>query len=42
MSVPMNYPGFMRKVYPGFLQHASFMAMNPDRHWIPTGSSTST
>ena len=32
MRVPMNYPGFMRKVYPGFLQHASFLAMNPDRH----------
>ncbi|MGD8790019.1 MAG: polyhydroxyalkanoate depolymerase, partial [Burkholderiales bacterium] len=30
--VPYNYPGFTRKVYPGFLQHASFMAMNPDRH----------
>jgi poly(3-hydroxybutyrate) depolymerase len=22
----------MRRVYPGFLQHASFLAMNPDRH----------
>jgi poly(3-hydroxybutyrate) depolymerase len=32
MRVPSNYPGFMRKVYPGFLQHASFLAMNPDRH----------
>jgi len=32
MRVPPNYPGFMRRVYPGFLQHASFMAMNPDRH----------
>jgi poly(3-hydroxybutyrate) depolymerase len=32
MRVPMNYPGFMRRVYPGFLQHASFLAMNPDRH----------
>ena len=32
MRVPANYPGFMRKVYPGFLQHASFLAMNPDRH----------
>ena len=32
MRVPMNHPGFMRKVYPGFLQHASFLAMNPDRH----------
>lgn len=32
MRVPMNYPGYMRRVYPGFLQHASFLAMNPDRH----------
>lgn len=32
MRVPPNYPGFMRRVYPGFLQHASFLAMNPDRH----------
>jgi poly(3-hydroxybutyrate) depolymerase len=32
MRVPANHPGFMRKVYPGFLQHASFLAMNPDRH----------
>ncbi len=32
MRVPQNYPGFMRKVYPGFLQHASFLAMNADRH----------
>lgn len=31
--VPLTYPGFRRKVYPGFLQHASFIAMNPDRHW---------
>jgi poly(3-hydroxybutyrate) depolymerase len=30
--VPFNYPGFMRRVYPGFLQHLSFMAMNADRH----------
>ncbi len=30
--VPMKYPGFMRKVYPGFLQHLGFVAMNPDRH----------
>jgi len=30
--VPMRYPGFMRKVYPGFLQFAGFVAMNPDRH----------
>ncbi len=32
MRVPQNYPGFSRLVYPGFMQHASFMAMNPDRH----------
>ncbi|HZX28250.1 MAG TPA: polyhydroxyalkanoate depolymerase [Telluria sp.] len=31
-SVPANYPGFGRKVYPGFLQHAGFIAMNPGRH----------
>jgi poly(3-hydroxybutyrate) depolymerase len=31
-AVPANYPGFGRKVYPGFLQHAGFIAMNPDRH----------
>jgi len=31
-SVPPNYPGFSRKVYPGFLQHAGFVAMNPGRH----------
>jgi poly(3-hydroxybutyrate) depolymerase len=30
--VPMGYPGFMRRVYPGFLQFAGFVAMNPDRH----------
>lgn len=30
--VPHNYPGFMRRVYPGFLQHLSFIAMNADRH----------
>jgi poly(3-hydroxybutyrate) depolymerase len=31
-SVPANYPGYLRYVYPGFLQHAGFVAMNPDRH----------
>ncbi|SFN23460.1 polyhydroxyalkanoate depolymerase [Dokdonella immobilis] len=31
-SVPSNYPGAGRKVYPGFLQHAGFVAMNPSRH----------
>ncbi len=30
--VPENYPGKGRRVYPGFLQHAGFLAMNPDRH----------
>ncbi len=31
-SVPHNFPGAGRKVYPGFLQHTGFVAMNPDRH----------
>jgi poly(3-hydroxybutyrate) depolymerase len=30
--VPLNYPGAGRKVYPGFMQHTGFVAMNPDRH----------
>ncbi len=30
--VPPNYPGAGRPVYPGFLQHTGFVAMNPDRH----------
>jgi poly(3-hydroxybutyrate) depolymerase len=30
--VPLNYPGSGRRVYPGFLQHTGFVAMNPDRH----------
>jgi len=30
--VPTNYPGSGRPVYPGFLQHTGFVAMNPDRH----------
>ncbi|MDE2402339.1 MAG: polyhydroxyalkanoate depolymerase [Burkholderiales bacterium] len=30
--VPTNYPGATRRVYPGFLQHTGFVAMNPDRH----------
>jgi len=30
--VPARYPGYMRRVYPGFLQHLGFVAMNPDRH----------
>jgi len=31
-TVPANYPGQGRAVYPGFLQHAGFIAMNPSRH----------
>jgi poly(3-hydroxybutyrate) depolymerase len=31
-NVPPNYPGYGRRVYPGFLQHAGFVAMNPRRH----------
>ena len=30
--VPSRFAGHDRPVYPGFLQHAGFMAMNPDRH----------
>lgn len=30
--VPMKYPGAMRRVYPGFMQLAGFIAMNPERH----------
>jgi poly(3-hydroxybutyrate) depolymerase len=30
--VPFGNAGFMREVYPGFLQLAGFMAMNLDRH----------
>ncbi len=32
--VPENFPGAGRRVYPGFLQHAGFVAMNPDRHAV--------
>jgi poly(3-hydroxybutyrate) depolymerase len=31
-EVPAAYPGRGRQVYPGFLQHAGFIAMNPGRH----------
>jgi poly(3-hydroxybutyrate) depolymerase len=31
-TVPMNYPGFMRKVYPGFLQLAGFLSLNFEKH----------
>jgi poly(3-hydroxybutyrate) depolymerase len=30
--VPAGYPGYMRRVYPGFVQLAGFMSMNLDRH----------
>ncbi len=30
--VPDKFPGAGRRVYPGFMQHAGFVAMNPDRH----------
>ncbi len=31
-TVPYQYPGAFRKVYPGFLQLTGFMSMNLDRH----------
>jgi poly(3-hydroxybutyrate) depolymerase len=31
--VPLNYPAFMRRVYPGFLQLMGFMSMNFERHY---------
>jgi poly(3-hydroxybutyrate) depolymerase len=34
MPVPWPQPGFMRAVYPGFLQLSGFMSMNLDRHMI--------
>ncbi|KRG67903.1 polyhydroxyalkanoate depolymerase [Pseudoxanthomonas dokdonensis] len=33
-TVPAPYPGQGRQVYPGFLQHAGFLAMNPSRHFM--------
>jgi poly(3-hydroxybutyrate) depolymerase len=32
VRVPLPHPGFMRGVYPGFLQLTGFMTMNLDRH----------
>ncbi|HOV03585.1 MAG TPA: polyhydroxyalkanoate depolymerase, partial [Kaistiaceae bacterium] len=32
MKVPLPHAGFMREVYPGFLQLSGFMGMNLDRH----------
>jgi len=31
-TVPPWHPGAFRRVYPGFLQLAAFISMNPDRH----------
>jgi poly(3-hydroxybutyrate) depolymerase len=31
-TVPLRYPGALRRVYPGFLQLSGFMFMNLDRH----------
>lgn len=31
-SVPSNYPGYRRRVYPGFLQLAGFINMNLQKH----------
>src|SRR5215813_6537021 len=31
-SVPLHYPGALRRVYPGFVQLAAFMSMNIARH----------
>ena len=30
--VPLPHAGFMRRVYPGFLQLTAFISMNPERH----------
>jgi polyhydroxyalkanoate depolymerase len=31
-AIPFPLPGWGRRVYPGFMQLAAFMAMNPERH----------
>jgi poly(3-hydroxybutyrate) depolymerase len=31
-TVPLRYPGALRRVYPGFLQVAGFVSMNVERH----------
>jgi len=33
-TVPLNYPGAGRKVYPGFLQLAGFLSMNIESHMM--------
>ena len=35
--VPAKYAGATRRVYPGFLQHLGFVAMNPHRHFDAHG-----
>jgi poly(3-hydroxybutyrate) depolymerase len=32
MKVPFPHPGFMREVYPGFLQISGFLSMNMEKH----------
>ncbi len=32
-NVPFGYPGYMRRVYPGFMQLTGFMTMNLERHF---------
>uniref|UniRef100_UPI000B86C0F2 polyhydroxyalkanoate depolymerase n=2 Tax=Candidatus Ichthyocystis TaxID=2929841 RepID=UPI000B86C0F2 len=32
VTVPARYPGAFRHVYPGYLQHMSFINMHPDNH----------
>ncbi|ASV99084.1 polyhydroxyalkanoate depolymerase [Paraburkholderia aromaticivorans] len=32
-TVPPPHPGAGRRVYPGFIQHAAFVAANPERQW---------
>ena len=32
-TVPVNYKGYMRKVYPGFVQLSGFVSMNLPRHF---------
>lgn len=32
-KVPLGYDGSGREVYPGFLQHMGFVAMNPNHHY---------
>jgi poly(3-hydroxybutyrate) depolymerase len=40
-TVPLNYRGFLRKVYPGFIQLSGFFGLNLDRHGTESTSSSS-